>query len=84
MHAQSPKIARWLATTSDISSLLLQREPLLCAESGTTDIFCEHGHLVVDDKNHEAAYLRCPEDSELKTMPGVSRGQEAQGTAVIN
>lgn len=55
MHVQSPKIARWLATTSDVSSLPLQRESLLCALSGTVDIFCDHGHLMVDDENHGAA-----------------------------
>lgn len=45
MHVQSLKIARWLATTSDVSYLPLQREALLCALSGTVDVFCEHGHL---------------------------------------
>ena len=55
MHARSPKIARWLAMTSDVSSLPLQRESLLCALSGTGDIFCERGHPMVDSKNREAA-----------------------------
>lgn len=55
MHVHSPKIARWLAATSDVSSLPLQRESLLCAVRGTVDIFCEHGHLMVDDRSREAA-----------------------------
>lgn len=79
-----PKDSQMASSARQIFPLCLCRESVLCAGSGTVDICCEHGHLIVDDKNCRAACLGCPEDFQLKAMPGVPRGQEAQGTAVIN
>lgn len=80
MHVKSPKIARWLAATSDVSSLSLQDHSSV---QGAV-LLTFSGHLMESYRTHNATLIGSNENIELKATSVSPEIWGTHRTAVIN